>query len=274
MAAGAAHAAGTWRLRLKNLPTSFAQEAPASAKKLQRILLNQLNITVLKATTYKSWTKADGTYSYAFVEVPDEITGDLLITRAPSCILDGMPLHAEWCHDSLPGLRLYATLATHPNHPGLTWYHSGRDLLCVFDHVNNICLPRESWPQLYSTHPSPSYAGDVPAFPSVGGALPLAGGGSVVPGPPPLRGALLPRSPQPSPPTPTLDDPPLAEPDAEPCAVVALPSPPSPSPPHVDPAHDVPDAAPSVALALPSSPPPPSPPPPDLVPLPYRCAPL
>ena len=91
------------------------------------------------------------------------------------------------------------------------------------------------------------------AFPSVGGALPLAGGGSVVPGPPPLRGALLPRSPQPSPPTPTLDHPPLAEPDAEPRAVVALPSPPSPSPPHVDPAHDVPDAAPSVALALPFS---------------------
>ena len=68
MAVGAAHAAGTWRLRLKNLPTSFAQEAPASAKKLHRILLNQLNITVLKASAYKNWTKVGGSYSYAFVE--------------------------------------------------------------------------------------------------------------------------------------------------------------------------------------------------------------
>ena len=269
MAAHAAHAAGTWRLRLKNLPVSFAQEAPSSAKKLHRILFNQLNITVLKASTYKNWTRVDGSYSYAFVEVPDESTGNLLITRAPTCILDGMPLHAEWCHDSLPGLRLYATQVTHPNHPGLTWYHSDRELLCVFDHINNIPLPRESWPQLYFTHPSPPNAGDVPASFTDGGAPPPVGDDTDDPDPPSPSGASSSRSLQPSPPTPSHVDPTHVVPDAAPCDVVALPSLSPPTPSHVDPTHDVPDAAPCDVVALPSPSPLPSPPSLDLVPLPY-----
>ena len=108
----AAHVVGTWRLRVNNLPVSFAQDAPSSAKKLHRALTSQTNVTILKACIYKDWTRVDGSYSYAFIEVPDEPTGNLLIARAPTCILDGMPLHAEWCHDSLPGLRLHATQVT------------------------------------------------------------------------------------------------------------------------------------------------------------------
>ena len=183
----------------------------------------------------------DGSYSYAFIEVPDEPSGNLLITRAPTCILDGMPLHAEWCHDSLPGLRLHATQVTHPNHPGLTWYHSERELLCVFDHINNIPLPRESWPQLYPTHPSPPAGDDVPASFTDGGAPPPIGDDTDDPDLPSSSGASSSHSLPPS----------------------------RPAPSHVDPAHDVPDAAPCDVVALPSPSPSPSPPSPDLVPLPY-----
>ena len=140
-------------------------------------------------------------------------------------MLDHAPLTAEWCHDSLPGLRDLATQVTNPDHPNLTlYYHHEQGLVCVYDHVHNITLPRDRWPQLCPTHSTPPIDDDAPSPRGDDASSPSLDGDASSP-------QLFP----PQQPTPSNSDLALAVLDAAPPDVVALPSPtPAPTPPSPD----------------------------------------
>ena len=73
--------------------------------------------------THWKWVKADGTKSYAFIEVDDEYDGDTIIQEAHRIVLDGAPLRAARCSNSRPVLLQNATCLTIDEHPNHSFYY-------------------------------------------------------------------------------------------------------------------------------------------------------
>ena len=121
---------------------------------LSQLILDTLGISTHSARTWPTWRSADEAFAYAFVEVDDEPTGNLLLELITQLRIDGTALAAEWCTDSIAAIRVAAMCVTNPNHPHHSlYYHHRHGLVRLYSHVTNADIHQLSWPLL---HLSPS----------------------------------------------------------------------------------------------------------------------
>ena len=75
---------GAWRLRVTNLPASYATFAPGSATQLRDLIWDTQRVATHNVRTKRGWHSADGHYAYAFVETMTEADGEHLIRHIHS----------------------------------------------------------------------------------------------------------------------------------------------------------------------------------------------
>ena len=91
---------GEYRLRLRNLPITFAQDAPHSEAALVHLIHEHTGIHTLHPRT--CYNQHDG---------------DQLFRTIAQIVTNGVPWDAEWCHDSTPALVVGTFTLTNPLHP-------------------------------------------------------------------------------------------------------------------------------------------------------------
>ena len=146
---------GAYRLRIRNLPSSYATFAPGSASRLRDLLWDSLRVATHNVRTKPRWHSEDWHWAFAFLETMTELDGTRLIHTIHTNIVQAVPLRAEWTHDSGPALARDSVIVR----VGLPEL----DLLC-FQHPlygpwrvtqGGAVLPRDRWPPLGHLDPPP-----------------------------------------------------------------------------------------------------------------------
>ena len=95
------HAAATYRVRVANLPLSYAQHAPERSAQLHQFVVGRYGIDTFHVHTWASHAQA---HVWALLAVANEAESVFLRQRLPGTRLNGARRFIEWANDSLPGL--------------------------------------------------------------------------------------------------------------------------------------------------------------------------
>ena len=148
------HTPGMHRLRITNLPAHVAQDAPHSARWLAELIFTSTGISTHRQRAWWRWLSGDGSITWAFLDVDDEPTGNLLIASIHTVVIDGIPLQAEWSTDCRPMIWLNTSRITNPATPHPThFYLRDRGLVLVHNNTTGMDIPLQLVSNPNPTHP-------------------------------------------------------------------------------------------------------------------------
>ena len=77
----------TYRIRVRNLPPSYAERAPQSARQLHNLIANVLDVHTFNVETRRDWTAPSNPVAWAFLNVRNFADGMQLINTMGQIVL-------------------------------------------------------------------------------------------------------------------------------------------------------------------------------------------
>ena len=118
------HGQPSYRLRVTNLPVTFANHPRPSMRQLQQYILASYGVVTHGLHMSHNCLNRRGDRAWACLEVNTHDDGTYLMGSLGGTKYDGEPLRLEWAHNSIFGMLAEATKVTMGRYPNLVFYQS------------------------------------------------------------------------------------------------------------------------------------------------------